>query len=261
MIRSFSGSPQSLVAALLCESLADSSRLEKEAELANKGSFRNAAILAALSIAAAIAFSASDGATLTACPGNGLRVDSSLAPIPNDKIGEDPPDFQKTPSADFIRKLGTQASYRDVLSTDPQMIKMMNKLRRLSHKARKVSSLQDLFDQPTGVDEGYPVGEHTIRVLKTYESQKQCSALNSLSLNASGFNPAETKLSNALIWSHQNLGNYIQDAVAPDTVKHVSDPERAARLGIQEAAQRAGVNRHEFFKLMKLVMTSDAASL
>lgn len=219
-----------------------------------------------------------------------------------------------TPSAAFVRALVANNRYTIMLKHDQRIIKLLNTDPALALQLQSPEyqshvkngpSLGFLFGAPSGVSEGYSVGEHTVRVLEMYRQQKKYYDLQSLRLNpnirnidtlltwtlafhdigksfaaqagdkshetiysvpiaadllkTAGFNADETRLASALIWSHQILGNYVRKQVAPDTVND-QDPDVAAIHGIHVALEHANIDKHEFFKLMMLVMTSDAAS-
>jgi hypothetical protein len=163
-------------------------------------------------------------------------------------------------------------------------------------KIRSGVDVKFLFEGLSGVEEGYTIGQHTSRVLNIYEQQKNPDLFSSIhtpvdstdldklmrftlvfhdigkSIAAKGgdksqeilystpiakalmtdlsFKPAEIKIAASLINTHQDIGTALQDPEARASVK----------ADIIKNAHAANVSPKDFFQLMKMVYTADAAS-
>jgi hypothetical protein len=161
--------------------------------------------------------------------------------------------------------------------------------------------LQFLFSEPSGVEEGYTIGQHTSRVLDLYTRQRSFYNLDSIpkplgvgdldklmlftltfhdigkSIATRGgdkeqeilystpiaehlmhdlnFTEAESKLTGALINTHQQIGTVIKAGSS-------ADPELIARVAddINTNARAANMAPKDFFKLLELVFACDAGA-
>jgi hypothetical protein len=164
------------------------------------------------------------------------------------------------------------------------------------NKIRNGVGVNFLFEGLSGVDEGYTIGQHTSRVLDVYERQKNPALFSSIhtpvdstdldklmrftlvfhdigkSIAAKGgdksqeilystpiakalmtdlsFKPEEVKIAASLINTHQDIGTALEDPGSLASVK----------ADILKNAHAANVSPKDFFQLMKMVYTADAAS-
>lgn len=101
-------------------------------------------------------------------------------------------ELASTPSARFLRSLINQKnldasirgdkSFSDSLKVDPYLEPVFSSDEPAGYREMVTQnlSLAFLYGEPSGVQEGYTVGEHTVRVLETFEEQQALYQVHSI---------------------------------------------------------------------------------